>query len=167
MATNHTNRELPGGCWRIKDGFSSRSKRATCDVSEEDYHNLKEQIKSGQHTKKINCRLKCKIVLNVSNKKEISLISRIFQGNFHCMLILSLALLLVFYQQRVYCCEEKTEIWETTLDNWKKILGEQVWYSSSDIEEPSMFPRLNNNQLTEWLKYQMFCNNVQIGKNTY
>ena len=99
---------------------SSSSKRATCDVSEEDYHNLKEQIKSGQHTKKIDCRLKCKIVVYVSNKKEISLISRIFQGYFHCMLILSLVMLLVLYQQRVDCCEEQTKIWETTLDNWKK-----------------------------------------------
>ena len=109
-----------GGCSRIKDGFSSRSKKATCDVSEEDDHNLKEQIKSGQHSKEINCRLKCKIVENDINIKEMSLISRTFQGNFHCMLILSLALLLVFYQQRVDCCEEQAEIWETTLDNWKK-----------------------------------------------
>ena len=106
--------------------FSSCSKRATCDVSEEDGHNLKEQIKCGQHTKEINCRLKCKIVVNVSNKKEISLISRIFQGYFHCMLILSLVMLLVLYQQRVDCCEKQTEIWETMLDNWRKKIYEQV-----------------------------------------
>ena len=117
MATNHTNRELPRGVF--KDGFSSRSKKATCDVSEEDDHNLKEHIKSGQHSKEINCRLKCKIVVNVSNTKENSLAFRTFQGYFHCMLILSLVMLLVLYQQRVDSCKEKTEIWETTLDNWK------------------------------------------------
>ena len=104
------------GCWRIKDGFLSRSKKATCDVSEEDYHNLKEQIKCGQHSKEINCRLNCRIVVNVSNTKDNSLAFRTFQGYFHCMLIMSL----VLYQQRVDCCEEQAEIWETTLDNWKK-----------------------------------------------
>ena len=127
MATNHTSKELPRGVLMGQGWFLSSSKRATCDVSEEDGHNLKEQIKSGQHTKEINCRLKCKITVNVSNKKETSLAFRTFQGYFHCMLILSLAMLLVFYQQRVDCCEEQTEIWETSLDNWKKkIMYEQV-----------------------------------------